>query len=64
MNNNYLINDSYFTDILEGFTIGIFVVKFPDVGTILQNGTYIWKLNYKDTNGKTLQNIGKVTIIY
>jgi len=29
----------------------------------VQNGTYIWKLNYKDTNGKTLQNIGKVNII-
>jgi len=33
-------------------------------GNVVQNGTYIWKLNYKDTNGKTLQNIGKVTIIY
>ena len=33
-------------------------------GKVVQNGTYVWKLNYKDTNGKKFQNIGKVTIIY
>ena len=32
-------------------------------GKVVQNGTYVWKLNYKDTNGKKFQNIGKVNII-
>ena len=32
-------------------------------GSIVQNGTYIWKLNYKNTNGKKYQNIGKVNIV-
>ena len=33
-------------------------------GNIVQNGTYVWKLNYNDTNGKNYQLIGKVAIIY
>ncbi|PKP45207.1 MAG: hypothetical protein CVT95_09270, partial [Bacteroidetes bacterium HGW-Bacteroidetes-12] len=31
--------------------------------TLVEVGVYVWKLNYKDINGKTWQYTGKVTII-
>ncbi len=32
-------------------------------GSFVQTGTYTWKLDYKDTNGKRYEKIGKVAIV-